>query len=293
MSDSSPSARPIAPEVLRTFPGAPATPITAAMFADVRHARVIDAPFVDGLVGWLVESLAAGAAVGHERILTGLSGGIDSLLCARLTQMAVGGARALTATVLVGDAAERARLARLHRVGEALGVTHIEVDGQPLEDLLRVTWPERSEWTPINTETRVIQTLLFQIADTRRAAVCATRNRSERLLGRYTEAFYGHIAPLAGLSKTEVRALAAFVGVLDLLEHDRPGCAGHWYDDEIFGVGYDVLDPLLHLMAHEGAHAEDIAARFGIADVAWLKRLERRVTVQPMRVTGVAFGEYP
>src|SRR5262249_7383638 len=124
----------------------------------------------------------------------------------------------------------------------------------------------------------------FQTADSMQAAVCATTDRSEGLLGRYTEHFYGHFAPIAHLYKTEVIELARFLGVPGGVVNQRPGCESHWYDDEVLGAGYDVIDPLLHLMVEERLTDADIRVGYGVDDTRWLSKLRERLDRQPARV---------
>jgi NH3-dependent NAD+ synthetase len=134
-------------------------------------------------------------------------------------------------------------------------------------------------------ETRTIQSLIFQVADSRNALVAATTDRSEWLLGRYTEAFYGHCAPLAGLYKSEVIALARCLNVEDSVQDSRPGCENYWYDDEVLGAGYDVVDSLLHLLVDVGKSPDQICAELQIEDLDWIEGFSERVQFQPLRTT--------
>jgi NH3-dependent NAD+ synthetase len=112
----------------------------------------------------------------------------------------------------------------------------------------------------------------------------STVDRSEELLGRQTECFYGQIAPIASLFKLEVEDLARALGVVDILSDPRPGCEAHWYDDEVFGVGYDVIDTVLHLLVDEQRTPEWIAETYGVADLGWIERVATRVATQPLRL---------
>ncbi len=99
-----------------------------------------------------------------------------------------------------------------------------------------------------------------------------------------TEAFYGQLEPLGELWKTEVADLARSLGVTEFLSNPRAGCEDYWYDDEVLGAGYDVIDPILHLMCEERRSPETILGRYG-GDLGWLTAIASRVRAQPLRTT--------
>jgi NAD+ synthase len=277
----------VADAVLRAFPGAPRQAVPDAIFAGVPYRRPINQAVLDRLVANLRTQLQALRPIGLNGVVVGLSGGLDSVLCLELCRRALPDPTLVMATtVLVGGERERADLARMSSIADALGVRHVLLDGAPLEAALQAGVPGAGgPWTAINIETRVIQTLIFSLADAEQKAVCATTDRSEFLLARFTEHFYGHVAPLWHLYKTEAASLAEVAGVTAQILDARPGCPGHWYDDEVLGVGYGVVDPLLHLLKTQSQTPADIAARFGLTDLEWLEAFAARIKDQTARMT--------
>ncbi len=277
-------------EVVHAFPGTPQTNIRPEDFASMPYRGIAYGKLVNELTSFLASYLRESSALGYSKLAVGLSGGIDSVVCAALCRRACPSrSDVIAVTVLVGDEMERARLSTLSRYAAALDLSHVFIDGQDIHRAMMAAWPSVGAWSHINIETRVVQSLIFQVADACGAAVIATTDRSEFLLGRYTEGFYGQVGPLLGLMKSEVYALADQLD-LDCASQDlRPGCEGHWYDDEVLGAGYDIVDPLLRLLVDEGRKPEDICSAFGIVDRSWVDALALRVSVQPLRTTTRAF----
>lgn len=276
-------------DLLRFFPGSPNPPPSTARFATVSpFCLPLMGIAVDPLIEAIARYLEAAAVLGLRGIALGLSGGVDSVVCAELCRRAAGQENVTAVTVLIGRQAERRHLANLSRTAEIIGIPHVVVDGAQVHQAMEATWPKKGLWSPINMETRVVQTLVFQVADSQGSSVCATTDRSEAVLGRYTEAFYGHVSPLMGLYKTQVLELAAYLGVMEAVSDTRPGCEGHWYDDEVLGADYRTIDPILHLLTTGGISPRQICRAFGPLDEGWVSRIHDRIQLQPIRLGGGA-----
>ena len=162
------------------------------------------------------------------------------------------------------------------------------VDASALLAAKRGLIQDLGPFSEINIITRCIQDAIFQVADSEMAAVVSTTDRSEALLGRHTEHFYGHLAPLIGLFKTDVLGLARACGLpRDVIEQE-PGCTDAWLDREVLGAGYEIIDPILYLLVEEAWTADRIADEFGM-DPDWLRSIEHRVKHQPARTVTRAF----
>lgn len=270
------------------FPGKPREPISPAAFAGVSLGATVDMPLLEQLLAFMRQRLVEASEIGLHGAVIGLSGGLDSIVCAALCKRAAAGDFPVhTVTVRMPNAAA-GLVGALADCAATLGIEHIVVDGGPAHAALSAAYTQAGPWTAINIDTRVIQALLFQVADAKHTVVAATTDRSEALLGRFTEAFYGQVAPLAGFYKTEVATLARLLGVDAAVVDTRPGCEEHWYDDEVMGCGYDVLDPLLHLIA-TGVSPREIAERYGVSDLRWLEAVRARVRLHSRRTATATF----
>jgi len=184
-----------------------------------------------------------------EGLLVGLSGGIDSALCARLARDAVGVAR--THSLLLPDAAFPAALreevlAYAHQLGIDCRVVGIEGP----ETAFRALFPEvtdRVSWGNVKARTRM--TLLYLWARERHLLVVGTGNKSELLMGYFTKWGDGGVdlLPIGDLYKTQLRELAAQLELPRTVQ-ERPPTAGLWEgqtDEQELGLPYSELDQVL------------------------------------------------
>jgi NAD+ synthase len=274
----------VPPEVLASFPGAPQGPWSPRALGAVRFRHGTAQASIEVLVRFLVTEWKALEEIGLHGAVIGLSGGLDSVVTIRLCQMAAGSARPVRAvTVNLGRPGDMERTASCVECARRLGVEHLVIDAADVRRAMLEACPPSGPWSGINTDTRLIQDLVFGVADRHRSTVVSTGDLSEGLLGRQTEAFYGQLEPLGSLYKSEVIDIASAIELTDTLADRRPGCEDYWYDDEVLGVGYDVIDPLLHLLQTENRSPSWIANEYGIVDIAWLERLAHRVANQRLR----------
>ncbi len=98
---------------------------------------------------------------------------------------------------------------------------------------------------------RVRMVLLFDLAKKEKALVLGTENKSEYLLGYFTR--FGDSAadlePIKNLYKTQVKALAVYLGVPKKII-DKPPTAGLWpnqTDEGELGFSYKEADKILEL----------------------------------------------
>lgn len=247
--------------------------------------RDIDAA-IERIERYIREALDGLHPIGLRHLVVGLSGGLDSVVAAALARNVVSAPNRLWSVyVNLGRPDDAIRAAAVRECAERLEIGHLELQGATAREALIESAQIDKPWVAINLDTRLIQTLIFREADQRDAAVICTTDRSERVMGRYTECFYGHLAPLADLYKTEVAEVATRLGVAKALTEERPGCEDYWFDDEILGAGYDLVDPILHLLTEHGLTPQEIAERFRFESVGWLERVANRCRSQSPRVT--------
>jgi NAD+ synthase len=244
--------------------GANRTSVQAAISAELMVPVEFDAAVeVERRVTFLVEQLAGSGLRGW---VLGVSGGVDSAAAGRLCQLAAERVRADggTATFVAmrlpyhaqADEEDAQRALAFVRpdatltmdVGPASDALSDAVDaaGEPAErvagrDLVRG-----------NLKARMRMAAQYAVAGAHGLLVVGTDHAAEAVMGFFTK--YGDgacdLAPLAGLTKRRVRAIAQALGAEDAivakvptadLESERPGLP----DEDVFGVTYQRLDDFL------------------------------------------------
>ncbi len=232
-------------------------------------ALAIDAGFVAGLLrGFIADGVRK---VGFERVVVGLSGGVDSSLVTALAVSSLGAANVVA--VFMPYRTSDPRSARdAHAVCERLGIAAETIDITTQVDDYFARFPEADRTRRGNKMARERMSVLYDQSMTRRALVLGTSNKTELLLGYGT--LFGDMAsalnPIGDLYKTQVFALAR---ALDLPQSvlTKPPSADLWAgqsDEEELGIRYAVVDQVLHLLVDQRrSRSEVIALGFEAADV--------------------------
>src|SRR5881392_3183091 len=151
---------------------------------------------------------------GFERVVLGLSGGIDSALSATLATEALG-AENVVALILPYKTSSPESEAHARLLIEQLGLPHDKIDITPMAEPLFSHYKEMSNLRRGNALARFRMIAVFDRSSMEKALVLGTSNKSEFLLGYTT--WYGDsassIQPLGDLYKTQVRALARAMGL--------------------------------------------------------------------------------
>lgn len=207
----------------------------------------------------------------HSLVL-GISGGVDSSTCGRLCQLAIDelnaesgrqGYQFIAMRLPYGTQADedeaqqalsfiqptkrltvniKAAADAMHdQALQAMQVSETELPSAALVDFVKG-----------NVKARQRMVAQYEIAGLTRGLVVGTDHSAENITGFYTKFGDGacDLAPLFGLSKRQVRALADHLGAPQSLVHktptadlecDRPGLA----DEEALGLSYDDIDDFL------------------------------------------------
>lgn len=128
---------------------------------------------------------------------------------------------------------------------------------------------------------RLRMVLLYYYAELRNLLVLGTDNKTELAVGFFVK--YGDaaadVAPLAPFYKTQVRALATFLGVPDeiIARPPSPDILPGLTDEQAMGVDYPTLDRVLWRL-ERGVAVEAIAAELGLspAPVRYVEMLTQR-----------------
>ena len=201
-------------------------------------------------------------------LVVGMSGGVDSSLVAKLCVGAAG--RDKVVGVWSGEgAAEGQDYGDAMDWAKALGIPLRTVDITPLVASFghALEIKETSRVPLGNVKARVRMIILYYIANTEGRLVMGTGNKSELAMGYFTVFGDGgaDFLPIGDLYKTQVREMAAFLGVPKRII-DKVPTAGLWpgqTDEGELGIAYSDLDRvLLGIEIH--LSPEEIAAQAGV-----------------------------
>ncbi len=245
--------------------------------AIVSDALAIDTSIVtDILTGFLREEVRK---VGFERVVLGLSGGVDSALTAALACRALGPENVVPILMPYTTSSPQSE-ADGRAVCEAFGMTPLVSDISPQIDAYFDATDEAGRARRGNKMARERMTILYDMSFAHHALVAGTSNKTELLLGYGT--IHGDMAsalnPLGDLYKTQVFALARSVGVPAVVVDKAPS-ADLWEgqsDEEELGFGYALVDALLyHMVDERRTDAELEALEFEPAFIADVRRRVR------------------
>jgi NAD+ synthase len=212
--------------------------------------------------------------VGLERVVLGLSGGVDSSLAAFLAAEALGAANVLGIRMPYRTSS-RDSLDDAQSVVDVLGIPSLTIDVSPQVDAYFASHADADTRRRGNKMARERMTILYDHSARWQALVLGTSNKTELLLGYGT--LHGDMAsavnPLGDLYKTQVWALAEAVGVPARIISKNPSAdLFHGQTDEAdLGFPYRDVDRLLYLMVDERySDTELVAAGF---DAAFVRRV--------------------
>lgn len=214
----------------------------------------------------------------RRRLIVGLSGGIDSAVAAALGCRALG-PEYLLCVLLPYRTSSPESLADAGLVVERLGVESVTVDITPMVDAYFAGVPEADPVRRGNKMARERMSILYDLSSVRGALVLGTSNKTEILLGYGT--LHGDMAsainPLGDLYKTQVRQLAAFLGVPEPIRN-KPPSADLWpgqSDEGELGLQYETADRILQLVVDRRWSREAVVAAGFATDL--VDRVRERV----------------
>lgn len=220
---------------------------------------------------------------GFNSVILGLSGGIDSALCAVLAADALGGQN-VTAIMLKSKYTSPLSLKITHEIAKLNKLKYYEFDIQPLIDeeikfLTRAFGEKPKNIVVENLQARARGKILMSWSNQNGGLVLACGNKSEAATGYCT--LYGDTAggimPIGNLYKTEVFSLAKWRNshsqVLPQEVIDRAPSAelAEGQKDENSLPPYAILDKILQLYLDEQMTPQQIAAcGFDIKTAEWV-----------------------
>jgi NAD+ synthase (glutamine-hydrolysing) len=248
---------------------------------------------------------------GFQRVVLGLSGGIDSALTAAIAAEAVGADRVLGA-LMPSPFSSRGSIDDARQLAANLGIDTLTLPIEPAMRAMELTLRDafgngQRDVTEENIQARIRGNLLMALSNKRGALLLTTGNKSELAVGYCT--LYGDmsggLAVIADVPKTMVYRVARWLNETsgrDLIPQPtltkapsaelRPD-----QTDQDSLPPYDILDEVLqrHIEQHQPAE-EIIAAGFDAETVRKILRLvrtsefKRKQAAPGLKVTDRAFG---
>ena len=188
------------------------------------------------------------ARFGFKKGILGLSGGLDSAVCASLAARALGPRKVLGLIMPYGKTFP-ADVRDAETVARGLGIRAKIVDIAPQVDAYFAAHPTTRRILRGNKMARERMSILYDYSAREKALILGTSNKTELLIGYGT--IHGDMAcavnPLGDLYKTQVRELAVYLGVPRAIIRKAP-TAGLWagQTDELeIGMTYAEIDEVL------------------------------------------------
>lgn len=235
---------------------------------------------------------------GCKTLVLGISGGVDSSTCGRLAQLAVDGlnqqmntrdyqfiALRLPYGVQQDEADAQIALSFIqpsHSLAVNIkpgtdGINQSVCDALESNNLLPDA--KRVDFAKGNLKARARMASQYEVAGMLGGLVLGTDHSAENITGFYTKFGDGacDLAPLFGLSKRQVRLLAATMGAPESLVHKTPTAdleclSPQKQDEEVLGMSYEDIDNFL-----EGKEVDSDAEQRLIA--IYLKTQHKRLPI--------------
>lgn len=183
---------------------------------------------------------------GKKTAVVGVSGGLDSAVTLALCCRALG-KKNVIAVLLPSSSNSKKDRKDAKRLAKKLGVKTVHSDIEPA--LYTFGWLSENRIGRANLSARIRMAVLYSLAHKYEGLVVGTGNKSELMLGYFTKHGDGgaDLFPLGGLYKTEVKQLAARIGIPKRILSKPPSPAlwkGQTAEGEL-GFSYEEADKVL------------------------------------------------
>ncbi len=229
----------------------------------------INGPFVEKiLTSFIKQELSK---FNFKKGILGLSGGLDSSVCAFLAAKALKPTNVLALILPYGDYFNQ-DVKDAQEFAKFLGIRSKKIDISPMVDAYFSKYPTQNRIMKGNKMARERMSILYDFSAREKAMILGTSNKTELLLGYGT--IHGDMAcginPLGDLYKTQIRQLAVYLGIPEKIRKKTP-TAGLWKgqtDEDELGLSYETMDNILFLLVDlRKSQKEVIASGFKKSDV--------------------------
>ena len=186
---------------------------------------------------------------GFSKAVLGMSGGLDSSVCAHIAKDVLGEGnvfallmpeKGLTADENIKDAIELAK---------NLGINYsIQEINTHVDEFKKLPW-KQTDWSIGNLKPRVRMMMLYNYANANSALVLGTSNKSELLLGYGTKHgdLGSDIMPIGNIYKTELIEIASYLELPEKIIKKEPTAElmPCQTDADDLGAPYNEIDPIL------------------------------------------------
>jgi NAD+ synthase len=226
---------------------------------------------------------------GAEGIVLGLSGGIDSSTIAALSSLAIGGNRVLGLMLPEKETYNPKDIEDAKLVAEKFGLKTQICDITPvLESFYRAIpiFDQADKLCKGNIKARTRMVYIYYYANKLNKIVCGSSDKSETMMGYFTK--WGDVAadisPIMDLYKTQVRKLAAHLGIPAELAA-KPSTPALWpnqFAETELGIKYETLDIILYGL-ERFMSTEEIARQLNIENALVEKVKSRWLSAEHKR----------
>jgi len=218
---------------------------------------------------------------GADGIVLGLSGGVDSNTIAALSSLALGGDHVLGLMLPEKETCNPKDIEDARIVAEKFGVKTQVCDITPALEGFYKTIPifdAADKLCKGNIKARTRMIYLYYYANKSNRIVCGSSDKSETMMGYFTKwgDVSADISPIMDLYKTQVRKLAAHLGIPTELA-EKPSTPALWPNqlaETELGIKYETLDLILYGLERFMA-TEEIAQQLNIGN-ALVKKVKSR-----------------
>jgi len=186
----------------------------------------------------------------RDRLVVGLSGGVDSAVSTALAVEAIGSSN-VTALIMPYETSNSESVADASDLAKQLGIDYQIIDITPVTKAYFENYaPEADHLRIGNWLARIRMCVLYDFSAKLQALVLGTSNRTEFMIGYFTQ--FGDSAcafePIGHLYKTEVWKLAKILHIPERIIKKTP-TADLWpgqSDEQEIGISYPVLDEIVY-----------------------------------------------